>query len=244
MKAILFGDDAIKLKPLADQTPGLELVDDDPEVIVCYGGDGTLLAAEQIWPGLPKVPIRNSRRGVRLMPHPPEQVLHRMAEGSLHRTEYMKLQCAVRYAGQDEDDCRLSAMNEFNVHMGRINTAVRFKFWIDDEIFEGDEEIIGDGFVVSTPFGSTAYYKQITRGLVYAGMGVAFKLTTALVNHVVVPAECQLRAQITRGPAILAFDNSPEYFDLKEGDDLLIERNPVPATILTWRAMRHPIDAF
>jgi len=244
MKAILFGSDAIDLKPLVDHTGGLELVDDDPEVIVCYGGDGTLLAAELLWPGLPKVPIRNSKRGLRLMPHPPEQVIHRLAEGSLFRTEYMKLQCVLRYIEQDEPQCVLSAMNEFNVHMGRINSAVRFQFWVDGEPFEDGDEIIGDGFVVSTPFGSTAYFKQITRGVVYTGMGIAFKLTTALANHVVVPETSTIRAVITRGPAILAYDNSPEFYDIKEGDELLIKRDPTPATLLTWKEMKHPTDAF
>ena len=65
MNVILFGTKAEELRPLFEAQPSLDLVEDGADVIVCFGGDGTLLAAELKWPGVPKVPIRNSRRGIR-----------------------------------------------------------------------------------------------------------------------------------------------------------------------------------
>jgi NAD+ kinase len=159
----------------------------------------------------------------------------------------VKLECTVRNGTDAESRSALMAMNEINVHMGRINSAVRFKFWVDDELFraeDGEDEIIGDGFLISTPFGSSAYYRQITRGVIYEGLGVAFKLTTAFVNHAVVPQGAVLRAQITRGPAILAVDNRQEFLSLKEGDEIVVQRHATPAILLTWDKMRHPTAAF
>jgi len=244
MKTILFGAEAETLRPLIERHPALSLDSNSPDVIVCFGGDGTLLSAELRWPGVPKVPIRNSRRGNRCIPHPPGAVLKRMAAGALSRTEFLKIECSVQFKGNRSPSRHLVSMNEFNVHMGHINAAVRFKLWLDNDPYLEGREILGDGLVVSTPFGSTAYFTQITRGIFHAGLGIAFKNTTELTSHLVVPDTVAVRILITRGPAALAFDNSPEYIDLGEGDVLEVRKHDQCATILTWDPVAHPTDAF
>jgi NAD+ kinase len=243
MRAVLFGARADSIRKLLETQSSLELVETDPQIVVCYGGDGTLLSAELKWPGVPKVPIRNSRRGNRCIDHPPEAVLERLAKGRLIRTEYIKLECETA-ARNGLPRRAVAAMNEVNVHMGRINAAVRFQVWINDEPFSGGNEIIGDGFVVSTPFGSTAYFNQITRGVFYAGLGIAFKNTTELTSHAVVPEDSVIRVLITRGPALLAYDNAPEYLELASGDSLRVRKHRQSAVLMTWEKMKHPSDAF
>jgi len=244
MKTLLFGAEAEKLRPILAQYPQFELVDAEPDLIICYGGDGTLLSAELQWPAVPKVPIRNSRRGHRCIAHPPEQVIERLAADRLARHAFIKIACRVHRNRQREPERALTAMNEFNVHMGNINSAVRLKVWINEEGFADEAEIIGDGVVVSTPFGSTAYYNQITRGVFHAGLGIAFKNTTELTSHLVVPDNVTIRVLITRGPAVLAYDNCPDYVDLGEGDELILVKHTEPANILTWEPMSHQCDAF
>ena len=230
----LFGDQSEKLLPLIQQYPTLKLSQNTPEVVVCYGGDGTLLAAELEWPGIPKAPILNSQRGHRCIPHAPKEVLAALARNELVRSAYMKLECAVYTAPKGKSpDFRLTCLNEINVHMGRINSAVRFKIWIDDEPFENGVEIVSDGFVTCTAFGSTAYFKAITKGVFTQGLGVAFKATTYPVNHLVLPQEANVTFQITRGPATLAFDNSTEYITLEQGDRLRIGKHEQSAVIMT-----------
>ena len=244
MRILLYGAEARDLEPEIAKHANLVLVDDDPDVVVSYGGDGTLLSAELRWPGLPKVPIKNSRRGVRCMAHPPNMVIERLAAGGLVHVAYMKLECELRHPDQAEPICDLTAMNEFNVHMGHINSAVRFPLTLDDEPYQNGREIIGDGLVISTPFGSTAYFNHITRGVFHAGLGIAFKSPAARTTHLVVADTVTVRVAIARGPAILGFDNSPDYFDLREGDILTVRKHPRPATLLTWRAMTHQSDEF
>ncbi len=230
----LFGGEADKLVPLIAARKNLVLVKKDPDVVVCYGGDGTLLEAELRWPGIPKVPILNSRRGHRCIPKPPREVIAALAQDGLVQTRYTKLECAVFSSKRrHEPDFLLTCLNEINVHMERINSAVRFRLWLNDIPFENGVEVISDGFVACTAFGSNAYFKAITKGIFTQGIGLAFKATTHPVNHLIVPEEDEVRFQITRGPATLAFDNSPEYLSLNCGDTLTVRRHEQSAEILT-----------
>lgn len=244
MRVLIFGAQAGRIRGEFDRYAELESVLEEPDVVVCYGGDGTLLSAEHRWPTIPKVPIRNSRRGNRCIARPAAQVIERLAEGTLIPTKYLKLECALHREGSDEPAHRLTAMNEFNCHMARINSAVRFRMWIDEEPYAEGREILGDGFVISTPFGSTAYFNHITRGSFHAGIGIAFKSTSEHTNHIIVDEDDAIRIRITRGPATLAYDNCADYVDVNKGDTLLVRKHAQAATVLTWSPMKYPSDAF
>ena len=233
-KICLFGSEADKLVPIIQSHKNLALTRADPDLVVCYGSDGTLIAAELRWPGVPKVPILNSRLGHRCIPRPPRKVIAAVARGEMIWTRYTKLECEV-FASKHrrEPDFVLTCLNEVNVHMGRINSAVRFKLWIHSIPFENGVEMISDGFVACTAFGSNAYFKAITKGIFTRGIGLAFKATTHPINHLILPEEDDVRFQITRGPVTLAFDNSPDYFSLDAGDTLTVRKHPQSATILT-----------
>lgn len=231
-KIKLFGAQADTLEVIANSHDSLQLTDENPDVVVCYGGDGTLLSAEARWPGVPKVAIRNSRRGHRMMAERAEAVLERLAKDELAAHEYMKLDCTVKFADEHLAPCSETVMNECNVHMAHINSSVRFELWTNDEPYEDGLEIVGDGFVVCTPFGSTAYFNQITRGVFSQGVGVAFKYTSEHTHHLVLPVDTVIRVRITRGPAVLAFDNKAEHVDLTADDELIVKRHPHPAILL------------
>ena len=235
MKVTLYGAESENLRPLVEAQAALDLVDEDPDVVVCFGGDGTLLAAELRWPSVPKVPLRNSRRGIRCIPDAPAGVLERLAADTLVAHEHLKLECVVKHESPNDADHALMAINEFSVHKGRTNASVRFQMSFDGKAYgtEADHEIVGDGFVVCTPFGSTAYFNQITRGEFWTGIGVAFMYTSEHTNHLVLPEDTVVRARITRGPAVLAHDNSSEYIDLNAGDELLVKKSQQCAVLLT-----------
>jgi NAD kinase len=233
LRIALFGKEAATLLPLLEPEASLTLVQEAPDVVICYGGDGTLLAAELEWPGIPKVPVLNSKRGNRCIQRRPEEVISALVQRDMVETRYTKLFCKVFSAGCKTPAHTISCLNEINVHMGRINSAVRFQLSINSIPFEEGVEIVSDGFVVCTAFGSNAYFKAITKGIFTEGIGVAFKATTHPVNHIVLPEESRFCFVITRGPATLAFDNSPEYVDLEEGDRILVCRHTDSATILT-----------
>lgn len=243
-RVVLFGAHATRLRNEIGKHANLELVESDPDVVVCYGGDGTLLAAELQYPGLPKVPILNSRRGHRCIPHPHGQVIEGLARGELVRNEYTKLACELRLRSKPGVSFHLTALNEFATHMGRINSAVRFQIWLNGEPYDDAVEILGDGFIVCTPFGSTAYFNKLTRGVFSKGIGIAFKATTEHTNHLVLPSDTVIRILITRGPAQLAYDSAPEILALESGDELYFSRHPQSAIILTYGPVKRLDEPF
>ena len=57
---VVFRRDPSKVKKLLAKA-GFELVEEDPDFVVCYGGDGTVLFSERKFPGVPKLIIKTSR---------------------------------------------------------------------------------------------------------------------------------------------------------------------------------------
>lgn len=243
LNVALFGAHADSLLPELAKHDNLRLTETEPDVVVCYGGDGTLLAAELHFPGVPKAPILNSRRGHRCIPQPPHEVIAGLANGGLFANSYTKLECRLELKGQ-ENPKPLLALNEFSVHMGRLNSAVRWQLWINEDPYEDGLEILGDGFLVCTPFGSTAYFSKITRGLFTKGIGVAFKATTEHTDHLVLPGDVGLRFRITRGPAVLAWDSATSFYTLNDGDNIFIQKSPQGAVILTCGPVKRLDEPF
>ena len=60
-RVLVLGDDVEGVLSLVEES-GLEVVTEDPDVVLTFGGDGLLLGSERAWPGVPKLPLRNSRR--------------------------------------------------------------------------------------------------------------------------------------------------------------------------------------
>jgi NAD+ kinase len=203
---------------------GLEDVTESPDVILTYGGDGLLLGSEREWPGVPKLPLRNSRHGRKCEPHQIEDALDRLMRTDLRRRTFLKL-----HAEAHGDT--LIGLNDVIVHNSLPTSGVRYRVWIDERGFS--DEIMGDGVVVATPFGSTAYYRSITRGTFRVGIGLAFNNSIEQVDHLVLGEDAVIRVQITRGPAIVVADNSPHAIPLDDGEEVTIRRADSEAVLLS-----------
>ncbi|MDK2973009.1 MAG: kinase [Candidatus Sumerlaeota bacterium] len=214
MRALLVGQDLDLIAPALLQA-GLEIVDHNPDVCVCHGGDGALLGAERDYPGIPKVPLR--RRPPEATPPIEDYValLRRVARSESPVSHLNKLEATC-------GPFRLLALNDVLIHNVNVTAAVRYRVEIDGVEHFG--EIVGDGLVAATPFGSSAYYRSITDSVIHVGIGLAFNNSTEPVNHLVLSPESTIKVTITRGPALLAADNNPLVVPLSEGDVVRIRQ--------------------
>jgi NAD+ kinase len=223
MKRILvLGRDSRTILPLV-LGAGFTVVEDAPDVVITYGGDGLLLHSEREWPGVPKLPLRNSRHGKKCEPRTVREALERLARGELVPVRHPKVRAEIGA------EFRVG-LNDIIVHNSRPISTVRCHVRIDGAAFGG--EIVGDGLVVATSFGSTAYYRSITRSVFHVGLGLAFNNCTEPVDHVVLPESAEIRVVITRGPAIVAADNDPNVIPMEEGGEVVIRRHESDAVIL------------
>jgi NAD+ kinase len=221
-RVMVLGQGAERIIPLI-RDRGLDIVGESPEIVLTYGGDGLLLESERRWPGVPKLPLRNSRHGKKCEPHQVEVALDRLIAGGILRREFTK----VRAEALGESRVGL---NDVLVHNSHPTSSVRYRVWIDDVEFGG--EIVGDGLVVATPFGSTAYYRSITHSIFRTGLGLAFNNSTEQVDHMVLPEDAVIRVQILRGPALVTADNDPDMIDLEDEDEVIMRSDESRAVIL------------
>ena len=197
---------------------GFELVENDPDFVVCYGGDGTVLFSERKFPGLPKLIIKTSR-ACRMYDYTMNNLrglLSRIRTGDYQIHSEMKLETEAK--GE-----RLVGLNEIQVHLKLPIYAVRFSLSADGKKYD---ELIGDGVIVAAPFGSTAYYRSTGGKSFKEGIGVSFNnLHNADVKGFVVHEDSVVKLTVTRGPAWLLADNNEKFVDLDAGDTVTIRKS-------------------
>lgn len=227
MKVLLSGKNAKNIEELV-KSLGLEIVTADPDIIISYGGDGTLLSSERYYPKIPKLPLRNSQFCNKCANHEDEVVLEKLLESSLKLKEYRKLETTLLYKN-------FYALNDFVIRNSVPTHTIRFK-----TSKTGDKLLVGDGIVISTSFGSTGYFKSITSQTFEKGFGVAFNNTTEKVNPLFLEDEDKITIQLIRGKATLSFDNSPDIFTIDEGSELIFKLSNQVAKIYEDTSLRCP----
>jgi NAD+ kinase len=227
-KILVIGTPPAGFEKLA-RSCGLDVVDREPDVIVAYGGDGTLMGAERDFPGVPKVGLRRDDSCVKCGRHRDDVVLTRIARGEYDEERLMKIEGVCR-------DVRLTAINDVIFRNADPRSAVRFVLSLNDAPVT--EELIGDGLVVATPFGSSAYFRSITRMTIRAGIGVAFNNCTDFLAHLVIKESETLAVDLMRGPATLTCDNDPQQYPIDAGDRLLLRRAPGDARLVCPDTLR------
>src|SRR5262245_55768173 len=145
--------------------------EEHPQVVLCYGGDGTFLSAERTFPGIPKLLLRNSKIGKLCENATLESALTALKERRFRIEVCAKLKATVR--GRE-----LIGVNDIVVRNTLPTYALRFRLVVGNRYYL--DELIGDGIVVATAFGSSAYFYSIARQTFSRGLGIAFNNMT---NH-------------------------------------------------------------
>jgi len=227
-RLLIVGDERA-VAAAAAEAAGFEVVRRDPDLVLCHGGDGTLLRAERLQPGVPKLPVRLARAASLCPSHRLEAVLRRFLDGALPLVELEMLQLALGSA-------RFHALNDVVLRNENPALALRFRISVDGQPV--DRETTGDGIVLATPFGSTGYFGSITRRRLESGIGIAFNNCTSSPREpLILPDTSIVRVGVTRGPGVLVYDNDPRSVVLREGHGFEVRRSE-------RRARVHGLDAL
>src|SRR3989344_2107377 len=232
MKVILFGRNLNLIKPIITKA-GFKIVKSKPDFVISYGGDGTLMQSEYVFPGIPKIILKGSLICKKASCFSNEDVLKKISakggsafggkKSGFKIKSYFKLEAV---AGNK----KIIAVNDIVLHNKNARHAIRYRVWINGK--EMGKEVIGDGAVIATPFGSTAYYRSITDSFFELGIGLAFNNSTEQSDHMVLKEDSKIKIEIIRGPAIVFADNQENKIILNIGDFVTLEKSSKTAKIV------------
>lgn len=226
MKVLLSGKNSKDIENLISQLE-FEVVNDNPDMVISYGGDGTLLASERNYPGIPKLPIRDIKVCKKCSEHETEDLLKKLSQGELELMEYSKLETSI-------EGKKILALNDFVIRNKDTIHSIRFK------ILPSNKLLIGDGIVISTPFGSTGYFKSITGQTFNKGFGLAFNNITEKLDPLFLKEIDQITFKLVRGQAALTSDNAPDIYLIPEGMEIKFKLSFQKAKIYELESLRCP----
>lgn len=206
----------------------IEIVKKDADFVASFGGDGTFFKSEFLYPNIPKIYLKNSRIGKLAHDKTNEQIISHILKNDFKIIEKIKLEVSHK------NKIKL-AMGDILIHNKDPHTAIRMKVSLDDKLIQEDE-VIGDGLLVSTQLGSTGYYKSITRSYFESdeNIGLAFNNSIDQINHIVLKKEREIKIEITRGVAEVFADNQKENWKLDKGDKLFIKVSKEKLKVVTF----------
>ncbi len=194
------------------------VVKKNPDFILVYGGDGSALMAERLYPSIPKLLVKRSSVcrqydfTFKVLP----SVLARIKSGKFKIRNEMKLEAKC-------GKIKLLALNEIQLHTRLPIRAVRFSLQVAGRKFEN---LIGDGLIVSTPFGASAYYYSVGGKQFEEGIGIALNnLHNKKVRSFVVSGKSIVRIKLDRDNALLAADNDERVVDLKPNAVVTVKKS-------------------
>jgi NAD+ kinase len=199
----------------------------DPDFMIVTGGDGSILYAERMYPEIPKITFRKSSVGSMCMYELKDfqMVMDKVIDGKYEIVEYDKLQMkdfSSTSKTQIYDD-EFVALNEIQLHNRLPTSAVRFSIYVNDEVLFNS--IIGDGVIISTPFGSGGYYKSV------GGLEFKYAIGIALNNpynfgreHITIKPDSEIKIKVLRGSGLMVADNNPNFIYTGESNEFIIKR--------------------
>lgn len=211
----VYGSRDDKIRALFEER-GYHYDDKAPDFVVSYGGDGTLLRSEAVYPSIPKLFLKNTLIGKLAQKKENDEVVEGFALSKFSIKEVNKIEAHV-------NEATLIGAMEITVHNKDPRSALRFKVKLDEE--EMHHALIGDGVIVCNVLGSTAYYRSVTDSYFEIGIGLAFNNSTEQADHIVLKNDRRISIEITRGPGAVFADNQEVSIEVNDGDTVRIHES-------------------
>lgn len=206
---------------------GFELEKKKPDLIIAFGGDGTILTAEKEYPGIPKVAIKRSGICERCFEYRLKDIhsiLEELKNREFETLSYSKVEAHLK--GR-----KVIGLNEVQIQNKDPRKALRLRVETGDRKMDN---IIGDGIVAATAFGSTAYYRAIGYKPFDKGVRIGFNNTYPRLDAIVLAPTDSARVEVLRETGYLAADNS-ELIEMGPGDVASIKESEKTAKFINMK---------
>ncbi|MFH1127695.1 MAG: hypothetical protein V1718_06310 [archaeon] len=229
MKVTVVSHDSSAKKRIEKRLKDASLVLDknSPDIVFVYGGDGSVLYSERLYPLIPKVAIRGSATSKTSFytEDSLDGIIRRIRDNSYEQKHYSKITAEFQDKAYD-------ALNEIQIHNKDPYIAVRFNVYVDGALRHGN--VVGDGILVCTPFGSGAYYYSLGGEQFSEGLGLGFNNPHERIKSYVLKKDSVITIEITRGDALLIRDNDEKMIRLKPKDKVSIKESKDTARFLRF----------
>jgi NAD+ kinase len=185
-----------------------------PDLVISFGGDGSLLYAERVFPGVPKLPLRNKSLCLTCNEGNLEALLGALKQRRFRVVSYPKLE--ARAKGKV-----LLAANDLVIRNLQPYAALRFSLSSNGKRVG---EFIGDGCVIATTFGSTGYFRSVSHCSFDSGFGLALNNPTKQHDPLYTETP-KFRITILRGEGVLCADNNALCIPLSRGDIVTVRKS-------------------
>ena len=222
------------------------------DVVIALGGDGTMLRAARVL-GLSGVPLLGINLGSLgyLTDVPVQEVgdaVAQLLDGKCHLDRRSRVYGSVWRDGVKIATC--NALNDLVVNMGSLPRALDMELWLDGDSLG---RFLGDGIIVSTPTGSTAY--NLSAGGPICHSAVPCLLVAPICPHslgmrpliIGKSTRIELLLHETGEGAVLAVDGQRTH-TLADGDRLAFSEADNEVSLVKfpqshfYRVMRHKLN--
>jgi NAD+ kinase len=235
-----------QVRAVADDVRDLGLTDIEPvdeqqltqgaELLVAVGGDGTMLHAARM-AAVTDVPVLGINRGRLgfLADVGPEHMLERVDDALAGRCQHERRMLLSATVQSDGRTVSALALNDVVVAKRETGRMVDLRTWVDGAYVNTHS---GDGFIIATSTGSTAYALSCSGPIVHPSLDV-------LVLVPVCPHTLSDRPIVVAGGSVIELELSDRFesraqvvcdgivlCDLEPGVRLRIQRAAVSATLL------------
>lgn len=235
--------------------PQLDLDGDPPELVLCFGGDGTMLRTARLI-GARAIPILGVKIGrVGFLTTATPEILDLTLDAVVNRTYFVEPHHALA-ADIVEPDGQVKrqtiAVNDVVVHKAGVARVVRLRMLVDEEEIGS---FASDGLIVATPTGSTAYSLSAGGPVVVPDVD-AFVVTpicphTLAVRPIVVPDTSRITIEVVaplgEEQVIVSYDGQVGE-TLEAGTRVVVSRSPWDAQLVRlgregfFSRMRHKLQ--
>ena len=212
--------------------------DNDLDLLIVLGGDGTLLGIARDINGKYDIPILGINIGNLGFLSSIEiqdlgEALNKIKNGQYIIQNRILLECK---SDDENEDINSKALNDVVIARGTLSRMAKFEVYIDKKLYYSFK---GDGLIVSTPTGSTAYSFSAGGPFVYPDVEV-ITLTpicphTRGMQPIVLKSssEILIKAENYNGEIYLTFDGQ-ESIKIKDNSSIIIKKAKDVAKILLF----------